>query len=196
MAVPYCSCTCPPFVHRLPCPGIVANNASGMCCGVANNTYNTLDHMRIVLVDGTVLDTADEDSCQSFLKVRGWAQGGVGLIDMCRLVHLVPSLGHFDAEEAPSACAAAPCSTLHTAHVTVASYNRSLSFSLLAALSAPQQARRTLTDTPASLCVPPAWLPCRAMPSCAVLSASWRQRFRQTRPSAHAYDTSSRSKTR
>lgn len=49
--------------------GIVANNASGMCCGVANNTYNTLDHMRIVFVDGTLLDTADQASCDSFVKV-------------------------------------------------------------------------------------------------------------------------------
>jgi D-lactate dehydrogenase len=55
----------------VPPPGIVANNASGMCCGVANNTYNTLDNMRIVLVDGTVLDTADKDSCDSFMKVCG-----------------------------------------------------------------------------------------------------------------------------
>jgi D-lactate dehydrogenase len=48
--------------------GIVANNASGMCCGVANNTYNTLDHMRLVFADGTLLDTADKDSCARFLK--------------------------------------------------------------------------------------------------------------------------------
>jgi hypothetical protein len=49
--------------------GIVANNASGMCCGVASNTYNTLDHMRIVFADGTLLDTADPASCASFSKV-------------------------------------------------------------------------------------------------------------------------------
>lgn len=55
----------------VPVPGIVANNASGMCCGVANNTYNTLDNLRIVFVDGTVLDTADKDSCDSFSKVCG-----------------------------------------------------------------------------------------------------------------------------
>lgn len=39
--------------------GIVANNSSGMCCGVSQNTYHTLKDMRIVFVDGTVLDTAD-----------------------------------------------------------------------------------------------------------------------------------------
>ena len=40
-----------------------------MCCGVAHNTYNTLDHMRLVLADGIVLDTADKDSCARFTKV-------------------------------------------------------------------------------------------------------------------------------
>lgn len=49
--------------------GIVANNASGMCCGVAHNTFNTLHHMRILFADGTLLDTADKDSCDAFQKV-------------------------------------------------------------------------------------------------------------------------------
>jgi len=35
--------------------GVVANNSSGMCCGVKQNSYHTLKDMRIVLVDGTVL---------------------------------------------------------------------------------------------------------------------------------------------
>mmetsp|Transcript_7098 Transcript_7098/g.12157 ORF Transcript_7098/g.12157 Transcript_7098/m.12157 type:complete len:1103 (+) Transcript_7098:137-3445(+) len=48
--------------------GVVANNSSGMCCGVSQNTYHTLKDMRVVFVDGTVLDTADPASCQSFLK--------------------------------------------------------------------------------------------------------------------------------
>jgi hypothetical protein len=33
--------------------GVVANNSSGMCCGVKQNTYHTLKDMRIVFVDGT-----------------------------------------------------------------------------------------------------------------------------------------------
>lgn len=49
--------------------GIVANNSSGMCCGVSQNTYHTLKDARIVLVDGTVLDTADPESCAAFRKV-------------------------------------------------------------------------------------------------------------------------------
>ncbi len=37
--------------------GIAANNASGMCCGTAQNSYHTLHAARIVFADGTVLDT-------------------------------------------------------------------------------------------------------------------------------------------
>lgn len=48
--------------------GIVANNASGMCCGVAENSYKTLHSMRVVLVDGTPLDTADKASRDAFVK--------------------------------------------------------------------------------------------------------------------------------
>lgn len=46
--------------------GIAANNASGMCCGTAQNTYKTVAGMRIVLADGTVLNTSDDFSKQSF----------------------------------------------------------------------------------------------------------------------------------
>ncbi|MGL2988472.1 FAD-binding and (Fe-S)-binding domain-containing protein [Flavobacterium sp. RSSA_27] len=46
--------------------GIVANNASGMCCGTAQNSYQTIADIRIVLSDGTILDTADPDSVASF----------------------------------------------------------------------------------------------------------------------------------
>lgn len=46
--------------------GIAANNASGMCCGTAQNSYHTLDAMRIVFVDGSVLDTADPVSIERF----------------------------------------------------------------------------------------------------------------------------------
>lgn len=46
--------------------GIAANNASGMCCGTAQNSYNTLADIRLVFYDGTVLDTADSNSKQEF----------------------------------------------------------------------------------------------------------------------------------
>jgi D-lactate dehydrogenase len=51
--------------------GIVANNSSGMCCGTAQNTYNTLKSMRIIFADGTLLDTASESSRQAFEQTHG-----------------------------------------------------------------------------------------------------------------------------
>jgi hypothetical protein len=60
--------------------GIVANNSSGMCCGVSQNTYHTLKDMRVVFVDGTVLDTADPQSCANFMRVSRccWARLRLG----------------------------------------------------------------------------------------------------------------------
>jgi len=46
--------------------GIAANNASGMCCGTAENSYKTVDSMRIIFADGTMLDTADPESKAQF----------------------------------------------------------------------------------------------------------------------------------
>ncbi len=48
--------------------GIAANNASGMCCGVVNNSYHTLQSMRILFSDAQVLDTGDKKSCEQFIK--------------------------------------------------------------------------------------------------------------------------------
>jgi D-lactate dehydrogenase len=39
--------------------GILSNNASGMCCGVANNSYHTLHTIRFMLPNGNVYDTAN-----------------------------------------------------------------------------------------------------------------------------------------
>ncbi|HCE09652.1 MAG TPA: 4Fe-4S ferredoxin [Oxalobacteraceae bacterium] len=46
--------------------GIAANNASGMCCGTAQNSYRTLAGLRVVLADGAVLDTEDPFSIAAF----------------------------------------------------------------------------------------------------------------------------------
>jgi D-lactate dehydrogenase len=46
--------------------GILANNASGMCCGVDQNAYHTLVSLRFVLPSGTVIDTATPDADERF----------------------------------------------------------------------------------------------------------------------------------
>ncbi|TGG94184.1 FAD-binding oxidoreductase [Natronospirillum operosum] len=50
--------------------GIAANNASGMCCGTAQNSYQTVRHMRVIMADGTVLDTADPASRARFARTH------------------------------------------------------------------------------------------------------------------------------
>ena len=47
--------------------GVVANNSSGMACGTTQNTYRTLAGLELVLLSGTVIDTAAEDA-DSHLK--------------------------------------------------------------------------------------------------------------------------------
>ena len=48
--------------------GIVANNASGMSCGTHANSDKMLVSAKIVLADGTVLDTGSEASRSAFRK--------------------------------------------------------------------------------------------------------------------------------
>ena len=47
--------------------GIVMNNASGMSCGTHANSDKLLQSARIVFADGTVLDTADQESRDRFI---------------------------------------------------------------------------------------------------------------------------------
>ncbi|MFK5881073.1 MAG: FAD-binding and (Fe-S)-binding domain-containing protein [Sulfurospirillum sp.] len=51
--------------------GIAANNASGMCCGVADNSYKTLHSMKVIFYDGSELDTNDKKSRENFLNTHG-----------------------------------------------------------------------------------------------------------------------------
>lgn len=46
--------------------GIVSNNASGMSCGTVANSYRTIADIRIILPDGTLLDTSDSKSVADF----------------------------------------------------------------------------------------------------------------------------------
>jgi D-lactate dehydrogenase len=42
--------------------GIIANNSSGMCCGVINNSYHTIESITYILPNGTLINTADADA--------------------------------------------------------------------------------------------------------------------------------------
>ncbi|NNG61649.1 FAD-binding oxidoreductase [Pseudomonas fragi] len=56
----------PASINACKIGGIVANNASGMCCGTAQNTYHTLAGLRVVLADGTRVDTEDANNVAAF----------------------------------------------------------------------------------------------------------------------------------
>lgn len=58
----------PASINTCKIAGIAANNASGMCCGIAQNSYHTLESIRVILHDGSVLDTGDKDSITEFKK--------------------------------------------------------------------------------------------------------------------------------
>ncbi|MBR4653161.1 MAG: FAD-binding oxidoreductase [Kiritimatiellae bacterium] len=60
----------PASVNSAMVGGIVANNASGMCCGTHANSYRMLESVRLVLADGTVLDTGDAASRASFAETH------------------------------------------------------------------------------------------------------------------------------
>lgn len=50
--------------------GIVMNNASGMNCGTHANSYQTIESVKIVLTDGTILDTGSAQSRQAFKQTH------------------------------------------------------------------------------------------------------------------------------
>ncbi|CAH8212226.1 FAD-binding and (Fe-S)-binding domain-containing protein [Vibrio aestuarianus] len=60
----------PASINTCKIGGIAANNASGMCCGTAQNSYRTVDSMKIVFADGVVLDTASSESIAAFKTAK------------------------------------------------------------------------------------------------------------------------------
>ncbi|GAA5644877.1 FAD-binding and (Fe-S)-binding domain-containing protein [Vibrio proteolyticus] len=60
----------PASINTCKIGGIAANNASGMCCGTAQNSYRTVDSIKIVFSDGTLLDTASSESIAAFKATR------------------------------------------------------------------------------------------------------------------------------
>ncbi|MBA1277028.1 FAD-binding and (Fe-S)-binding domain-containing protein [Stutzerimonas stutzeri] len=61
----------PASINAAKIGGIVANNSSGMCCGTAQNSYKTLAGLRLVLADGTVVDSEDAVSVSAFRQSHG-----------------------------------------------------------------------------------------------------------------------------
>jgi D-lactate dehydrogenase len=70
--------------------GILANNSSGMCCGVAQNAYHTLESLVFVLPTGTVIDTASPDA-DALLHAAEPALAE-GLLELKREISETPAL--------------------------------------------------------------------------------------------------------
>lgn len=60
----------PASINSAKIGGIISNNASGSNFGIKYNSYNTVKSMRIILADGTLLDTGDRESCLRFSQTH------------------------------------------------------------------------------------------------------------------------------
>ena len=56
----------PASINTCTVGGILNNNSSGMCCGVTQTAYHTLESLTFVLPSGTVIDTAAPDADERF----------------------------------------------------------------------------------------------------------------------------------
>ncbi len=70
--------------------GILANNSSGMCCGVAQNAYHTLESLVFVLPSGTVVDTASPGADAALRAAE--PELAAGLLDLRREILSRPDL--------------------------------------------------------------------------------------------------------
>src|SRR6266540_6518657 len=70
--------------------GILANNSSGMCCGVVQNAYHTLDSLTFLLPSGTLVETAAADADER-LRAKEPALHA-GLLDLKREIEKNPAL--------------------------------------------------------------------------------------------------------
>ncbi len=60
----------PASINTCTVGGILSNNSSGMCCGVAQNAYHTLESLTFVLPSGTVINTAAPDADAQFRQAE------------------------------------------------------------------------------------------------------------------------------
>ncbi len=62
--------------------GIVANNASGMCCGVSDNSYKTIKDIKVIFYDGSQLDTSCKKSIEGFKQTHGLLIEGINSLHL------------------------------------------------------------------------------------------------------------------
>jgi len=57
--------------------GIISNNSSGMVCGVKNNAYHTMKHLRFMLANGQTYDTSHSDDYSRFMENESALANGI-----------------------------------------------------------------------------------------------------------------------
>jgi len=57
--------------------GVIANNSSGMACGIHQNTYRTLRSMVVTLADGTTIDTGAADADEVLRRLEPGLHAGL-----------------------------------------------------------------------------------------------------------------------
>jgi D-lactate dehydrogenase len=66
----------PASINTCTVGGILSNNSSGMCCGVVQNAFHTLESLTFVLPSGNVFNTAEPDADDQFRTLEpALAQG-------------------------------------------------------------------------------------------------------------------------
>ena len=70
--------------------GILSNNSGGMCCGVTENSYQTIRSMTVVLPNGFVLDTGSPNAAQIFENEQSHI--AQGLMDIRKRILANPEL--------------------------------------------------------------------------------------------------------
>jgi len=70
--------------------GMLSNNASGMCCGVAQNSYHTMRSITFILPSGTEINTAETDADEKFkhFEPELWQ----GVLDLKKRIEANPAL--------------------------------------------------------------------------------------------------------
>ncbi len=70
----------PASVNTCTIGGILANNSSGMCCGVQENSYHTVESLAFLLPDGTFVNTANNDADDRLQKDNPLLYEGIALL--------------------------------------------------------------------------------------------------------------------
>jgi len=70
--------------------GVVANNASGMCCGTVQNSYKTVSSLSFLLASGTHINTAESNAEEKFAIAE--PELAQGLLEIKREIEADPEL--------------------------------------------------------------------------------------------------------